>query len=90
MSHPTFFALLHAADKGTASSVSLKDALEACRERHNLQKQQFAALIGMPGPHYSDLISNKPAMRPMTLNQARRAHALGVPAEAILQGPNTK
>lgn len=86
----TFATLSAVADRGTPSSVSLKDGLEACRARHKLKKQQFAALIGMPGPHYSELIGDKPAKRQMTLNQARRAHAIGVPADVILQGPNTK
>lgn len=78
-------SILATAEQGTASSVSLKDGLESCRVHLGLKKQQFAAVLGMPAPHYTEVVMGS---RSMTLRQARRAHAVGVPAGVILQGPN--
>jgi hypothetical protein len=75
--------------RGTPCTTSLPDGLEGCRVRYGFNKQQFAAVLGMPGPHYSEIIKPGSTSRNMTLNQARRAYAIGVPAEVLLQGPNT-
>jgi hypothetical protein len=83
-----FNTLVATATTGVTANMSLREGLEACRTRYGLQKQQFAAVLGMPASHYTGLIKPEGTHRPLTLRQASRAFAIGVPAEVLLQGPN--
>jgi antitoxin component HigA of HigAB toxin-antitoxin module len=74
--------LLTEAQAGKASDVSLADALEFRRDQYGLKAAEFAAILGLTPPKYSEVINEK---RNMPLNARIRAFAIGVPAEVLLQ-----
>lgn len=74
--------LLTEAQAGKASAVSLADALEFRRDQYGLKSAEFAAILGLTPPKYSEVINGK---RNMPLNARIRAFAIGVPAEVLLQ-----
>lgn len=63
-------------------SASVIDALEFQREQYGLTKSEWAAVIGLSASRYSETLSGK---RRLTLNATKRAFAVGVPAEVLLQ-----
>lgn len=76
--------LLATAQLGVPSSVRLPDALESCRNRYGLKMSEFTALLGLQRSHMSEIMAGK---RALPINATRRAYALGVPADVLLQDP---
>ena len=74
--------LLTEAQAGKACDVSLPDALEFRRDQYGLKAAEFAAILGLTPPKYSEVINGK---RNLPLNARIRAFAVGVPAEVLLQ-----
>lgn len=74
--------LLTEAQMGKAVDVSVADALEFRREQYGLTQSEFAAILGLQNGHYSEIVSGK---RRLPLGATKRAFALGVPAEVLLQ-----
>ena len=62
--------------------VSVADALEFRREAYDLTRVQFCELLGMRPSHYSEVVNGR---TPLRIKATRRAFALGVPAEVLLQ-----
>lgn len=62
--------------------VSVADALEFRREAYGLTRTQFCELLGMRPSHYSEVVNGR---TPLPIKATRRAFALGVPAEFLLQ-----
>ena len=74
--------LLTEAQIGKAVDVSVADALEFRRDQYGLTKTEFAAILGLGKGHYSEILSGK---RQLPLNATKRAFAIGVPADVLLQ-----
>lgn len=74
--------LLTEAQAGKACDVSLIDALEFRRDQYGLKASEFAAILGLTPPKYSEIVNGA---RNMPLNARIRAYAIGVPAEVLLQ-----
>lgn len=74
--------LLNEARKGKLCNVSMVDSLEFRRDQYGLSKREFATLLGMGYSHYVEFLNGK---RNLPLNARIRAHAIGVPAEVLLQ-----
>ena len=62
--------------------VSINDALEFRRDQYGLKQYQFARLLGLSPSHYSDMLAGR---RHITKEAIRRAFALGVPIDVLLQ-----
>ena len=77
--------LLAEAEAGKVCDVSISDALEFRRDQYGLTRSQFAALLGLGLNHYGEIISGK---RGIGKTAMRRAYAIGVPAEVLLQPDN--
>lgn len=74
--------LLTEAQIGKAVDVSVADALEFRRDQYGLTQSEFAAILGLQKGHYSEIVSGK---RRLPLDATKRAFAIGVPAEVLLQ-----
>ena len=74
--------LLTEAQIGKETDVRITDALEFRRDQYGLTQREFAAILGLQNTHYSEIISGK---RRMTLGATKRAFAIGVPADVLLQ-----
>lgn len=74
--------LLTEAQAGVKCDVTLVQALEFRREAYGLNKRDFAALLGFSLARYSDVCSGR---RRLPLDATKRAYAIGVPADALLQ-----
>ena len=74
--------LLAEAQTGKAVSVSIPDALEFRRDQYGLTKAEWAAVLGLGLPHYGEVLNGK---RALPISAAKRAFAVGVPAEVLLQ-----
>ena len=74
--------LLTEAQAGKVVDVSVADALEFRREQYGLTKSEFAAILGLQNGHYSEIVKGK---RRLPLAATKRAFAIGVPAEVLLQ-----
>ena len=74
--------LLTEAQAGVKCKVSAVDALEFRREQYGLTQAEFAALLGMQSSHYSEFLHEK---RRLPIGAVKRAYAIGVPADALLQ-----
>ena len=74
--------LLTEAQIGKAVDVSVADALEFRRDQYGLTQAEFAAILGLGKGHYSEVVRGK---RRLPLNATRRAFAIGVPADVLLQ-----
>lgn len=74
--------LLIEAQSGKSADVRITDALEFRRDQYGLTQREFAAILGLQNSHYSEIISGK---RRLTLGATKRAFAIGVPAEVLLQ-----
>jgi len=79
--------LLAEAEQGKFCHVSLRDGLEFRRDQYGLTKSQFAALLGVSLGRYGEVLSGK---RELGFNPTRRAYAIGVSAEVLLQTPKEK
>lgn len=73
---------LLAETKAQRPIVSVVDAMEFRRDQYGLTMAEFAAVLGMLPSHYSEFASGK---RPLTMKAVRRAYAIGVPADVLLQ-----
>ena len=62
--------------------VSVADALEFRREAYDLTRVQFCELLGMRPSHYSEVVNGR---TPLPIKATRKAFALGVPPEVLLQ-----
>ena len=74
--------LLSEAQAGKIAEVSLADALEFRRDQYGLTKGEFAAILGLQKSHYSEIVLGK---RRLPITATKRAFAIGVPAEVLLQ-----
>lgn len=74
--------LLAEAQTVSKIGVSIVDALEFRREQYGLTKTEWAAVLGIGIPHYSEILSGK---RALPIRATRRAFAVGVPAEVLLR-----
>jgi len=74
--------LLSEAQQGQPCAVSIAEAMEFRRHQYGLKASEFAAILGLTAPHYSEMASGK---RNFPLNARIRAYAIGVPAEVLLQ-----
>lgn len=74
--------LLAEAQAGVKCDMTLVQALEFRREQYGLNKRDFAALLGFSLARYSDVCSGR---RRLPLDATKRAYAIGVPADALLQ-----
>jgi antitoxin component HigA of HigAB toxin-antitoxin module len=77
--------LLTEAQIGKSVNVSIADALEFRRDQYGLTQTEFAAILGLCKSHFSEVLSGK---RRLPLKATKRAFAIGVPAEVLLQ-PDT-
>lgn len=74
--------LLAEAEAGIQCRVTIPDALEFRRDQYGLTKSEFAALLGLALSHYGEILSGK---RGIGKTAMRRAYAIGVPADVLLQ-----
>lgn len=74
--------LLTEAQSGKVVDVCIADALEFRRDQYGLSKSEFAAILGLQTSHYSEILNKK---RLMPILAVKRAFAIGVPAEVLLQ-----
>lgn len=58
------------------------EALKFRQDQYCFKQFEMAALLGMAATHYSEVLRGR---RRLSLTQIRRAVAIGVPAEVILQ-----
>lgn len=61
---------------------SIADALEFRREAYGLTAREFAQVLGIAGTHYSEVVHGK---RRLPIDAVRRAVAVGVPVDILLQ-----
>lgn len=59
----------------------LIDAMEFRRDQYGLRPTEFASVLGMGGAHYYEFLNGK---RGLSINATKRAAAIGVPKEALL------
>lgn len=74
--------LLSEAQAGKIAEASLADALEFRRDQYMLTKGEFAQILGLQKSHYSEIVLGK---RRLPITATKRAFAIGVPAEVLLQ-----
>lgn len=74
--------LVAEATSGNRATVSLSQALEFRRDQYGLSKKEFAKVLGLQASHYSEVVNGK---RALPIAATKRAFAVGVPAEALLQ-----
>mgnify|MGYP000917390101 CR=1 FL=1 len=74
--------LLTEAQVGKVVDVSVADALEFRRDQYGLTQSEFAAILGLQKGHYSEIVNGK---RQLPIGATKRAFAIGVPAEVLLQ-----
>jgi antitoxin component HigA of HigAB toxin-antitoxin module len=77
--------LLAEAGEGKVCDVSIPDALEFRRDQYGLSRTEFAALLGLGLGHYGEILNRKRGIGKLAM---RRAYAIGVPAEVLLQPEN--
>ena len=80
--HALILRLLAEVQSPRKADVSIVDALEFRRDQYGLKRTEFAAVLGMTPGHYSEVISGK---RSLPINATKRAYAIGVPADVLLQ-----
>jgi antitoxin component HigA of HigAB toxin-antitoxin module len=61
---------------------SVADAVEFRRDQYGLTRREFAAVLGLSPGHYREIINGK---RRLPIGATKRAFAIGVPAEVLLQ-----
>lgn len=74
--------LLAEAEQGRACDVTIADALEFRREQYGLSKHEFASILGLALSHYGEILGGN---RRLPLKATKRAFAIGVPADVLLQ-----
>ncbi len=68
--------------RGKPASVSVSTALEFRRQQYGLSCDEFAFILGVRPSHYNEVINGK---REIPKAMMRRAFAIGVPADILLQ-----
>lgn len=74
--------LLAEAQAGVKCEVSMVDALNFRREQYGLSWAEFGMLLGLSAQHMSEVKNGK---RRLPIGALKRAYAIGVPADALLQ-----
>ena len=74
--------LLAEAQAGVRCEVSMVDALDFRREQYGLTWAEFGMLLGLSAQHMSEVKNGK---RRLPIGALKRAYAIGVPADALLQ-----
>lgn len=74
--------LLAEAQTGRRAGVSVAAALEFRRDQYGLTQSEFAAILGLQNGHYSEIVAGT---RRLPFGATKRAFAIGVPAEVLLQ-----
>lgn len=74
--------LLAEAQAGVKCEVSMVDALDFRREQYGLSWAEFGMLLGLSAQHMSEVKNGK---RRLPIGALKRAYAIGVPADALLQ-----
>jgi len=74
--------LLAEAQAGVTCDVSMVDALNFRREQYGLTWAEFGMLLGLSAQHMSEVKNGK---RRLPIGALKRAYAIGVPADALLQ-----
>lgn len=69
---------------GKSADISISSALEFRREQYGLSEREFAYILGLQASHYNEIVHGH---RELTKKAMRRAFAIGVPAEILLQPP---
>lgn len=67
---------------GKPADVTISSALEFRREQYGLSEREFAYVLGLQPSHYNEIVNGR---RDITKKAMRRAFAIGVPAEVLLQ-----
>ena len=78
---PVLIARLMTEACGKPIDVSLADMLEFRRDQYGLTASRFAMVLGLTASHYSEIVNGK---RDMPIRAAKRAYALGIPADMLL------
>lgn len=74
--------LMAEADAGVVCKVSVIDALDFRRDQYGLTWAEFGAILGISASQMSYF---KTGRRRLPLNAMKRAYAIGVPADVLLQ-----
>jgi len=74
--------LLAEAQAGAKCEVSMVDALDFRRDQYGLTWAEFGMLLGLSPTHMSEV---KNGHRRLPLGAVKRAYAIGVPADALMQ-----
>ena len=74
--------LLTQAQVGAKCEASLVESLEFRRDQYGLNRRDYAALLGLTPGHYSEVCGGK---RRLPMGATKRAYAIGVPSDALLQ-----
>jgi transcriptional regulator with XRE-family HTH domain len=74
--------LLAKAQAGVKCDVSMVDALDFRREQYGLSWAEFGMMLGLSAQHMSEVKNGK---RRLPIGALKRAYAIGVPADALLQ-----
>jgi Lar family restriction alleviation protein len=71
-----------ALEPDAGSQPAITQVLELKRQASGMTQKDFAALIGLSSPHYSEIINGK---RRLPLGATKKAFAIGIPAAILLQ-----
>lgn len=63
------------------ATPTIGEALERKRNELGLTIAEFSVVVGIPNGHYAAVVKGE---KPLSLNSARRAYALGIEAKVIL------
>lgn len=74
--------LMIEAQMGGAVDVSVADVLEFRRDQYGLTKSEFAAILGLKKSRYNKVVNGKSKL---PMSAAKRAFAIGVPADVLLK-----
>jgi len=74
--------LLAEAQAGVKCEVSMVDALDFRRDQYGLTWSEFGMLLGLSPQHMSEV---KNGHRRLPIGAVKRAYAIGVPADALMQ-----
>ena len=78
--------LLAEAQAGAKCEVSMVDALDFRRDQYGLTWAEFGMLLGLSPQHMSEV---KNGHRRLPIGAVKRAYAIGVPADALMQHPTS-
>ena len=87
MSSETLIAHLELRAKGNPAAVPQAKALEDFREALGLTQLEFASLLRVHPGNYQEVVRGEHSL---SLPAIRRAYAIGVPADSLLQMPRAE